>query len=512
MTRAATARSSERILVVGPYPPWRDGIGNYAVQQVKALRSAGHHVEVLSPRPSAAHHHLDLVGPRHMAAFARLLRRFDRAIVHFHPDVFYPHPATPGQRLSQGLALAAALRCGPPVELRLHEIDHRWGTEGGPAAAATRTMLRSAGTVAVHDRVQAGLLVESFGLPPERVQVVDHGAGFVRRTTADRQRARQTLGIDQQAKVFLCIGFIAPHKGFDRALHAFRRLGVEGDGVQLHIVGAVNTDSPEIADHADLLRRLAATIPGAHLHLGYVGDEMFDRWIVAADCVVLPYRRIWSSSVAERAALYDRPVIATSVGGLPEQLGHLPHAEVVPDDAALAAAMAGAAGVARTVGDTSTGAAAADGAGGGTATPRGPGGPGGYGSWPSLEEGVAAIQAEVRRRSEASRGFPLAADRRSARPGRQRGPATAVTPASPLRRVHPLVRPKAVSARPGVSLLKRLTRRLIAWEIDPIVEQIDRVQRASLESMEALTGWVDERFETLEHAGPAAREPADGER
>lgn len=53
-----------KVLVVSPYPPRRDGIGSYAVQQVRALLRAGHHVEVCSPEPSAAHHHASLKGPK----------------------------------------------------------------------------------------------------------------------------------------------------------------------------------------------------------------------------------------------------------------------------------------------------------------------------------------------------------------------------------------------------------------------------------------------------------------
>ena len=52
-------------------------------------------------------------------------------------------------------------------------------------------------------------------------------------------------------------------------------------------------------------------------------------FIVAADTVVLPYRHIWSSSVAERAAMFDRPVIATKVGGLADQLADHPAGRVL---------------------------------------------------------------------------------------------------------------------------------------------------------------------------------------
>ena len=97
--------SATRVLVYAPYPPWRDGIGSYALQQVRAMRRDGMDVEVCSPLPSAAHHHLDARGVRGALALARLARGYDRVVLHFHPDLYYEVPATPGARLSTGTAL-----------------------------------------------------------------------------------------------------------------------------------------------------------------------------------------------------------------------------------------------------------------------------------------------------------------------------------------------------------------------------------------------------------------------
>jgi hypothetical protein len=59
----------------------------------------------------------------------------------------------------------------------------------------------------------------------------------------------------------------------------------------------------------------------------------------------------------------------------------------------------------------------------------------------------------------------------------------AVDATAPLRRLRPVVPPKAVSARPGVSALKRLIRRLIAWELDPVVAQVNRLQQATIDAV-----------------------------
>src|SRR5205085_3047450 len=132
------------------------------------------------------------------------------------------------------------------------------------------------------------------------------------------------------------------------ALRAFARLQADGGGAgpvtaRLDVVGSVRVDEPAYVQHLEELKLLAERTRGATVHAGYVSDEAFDRWLVAANVVVLPYRHIWSSGVIERAALYDRPVIMTKVGGLPAQAR--PDTVLVEDDDELAQAMAAAAGL-----------------------------------------------------------------------------------------------------------------------------------------------------------------------
>lgn len=487
-----------RILVVSPYPPIRDGIGAFAVQQVRALRRAGHDVEVCSPAPSAAHHHLDLHGPKGALALRRLMAGFDRVIIHFHPDFFYEHPATPSSRITTGLALAAALRSGPETVIRLHEVDRRWVAPTDPSARATRSVFRSATVVEVHSPDDVTMMTEDFKVPRSQVELVDHGSEFVARTTVDRAAARRSLGLPADGHVFCCIGFVQPHKGFDRAAAAFRGLGERG--ASLHIVGSVRIDDPSAADHERELEALESQIPGVHLHLGYLSDEAFDRWIVAADTVVLPYRHIWSSGVVERARLLDRPVIATNVGGLVHQLADDPRATLVEDNLQLAAAMRAAvardrAGVEGACSDGNEDDGSHD-DGGGASWAEDPPATAPASTW-EFDGPVdrATVMAEVNRRSAANRGVISragAAGRAGASGANQ--PATA---ALPLRRLRPVPPPPATSARPGVSTVKKLIRRVIAWEVDPLREQLVRLQKASLQAAETTDARLDELTDDL---------------
>jgi glycosyltransferase involved in cell wall biosynthesis len=435
-----------RILMVSPYPPRRDGLAQYAVQEVRQLRRDGHDVEVLSPEPSAGHQHLELLAFRGLLALAKRVGRYDRVIIQYHPAIYYREPVTSSERTRVALGMLAVCAAAREVEMRIHEFDYRGAHGDTLDARLTRQMWRSVSRIAVHTEYERKRFAEAFAVPPEKISVVEHGTHFVKRTELDRAGARATLGIPPDATMFLSIGFIQPSKGFDRTVRAFGDLG--SHGCRLDVVGSVRTDDFEYDGYLDDLQRAVDSTPGTHLHEGYVSDERFDAWIVAADYVVVPYRLIWSSGVVERARLYERPIVATRVGGLIDQV---PADSVLVDgDAELAAAMRRVAGV------EAVGAAASP-------------------TW-LVDSPVdqAHVMAEVRARAAAIRG---------ARVSESGEPATA-SRSAPVRRVAPLVLPPPVSSRPGVSGVKQLVRKATGWLVDPIVGQVNSLRQAVIESLE----------------------------
>ncbi|MGI8493382.1 MAG: glycosyltransferase family 4 protein [Acidimicrobiales bacterium] len=331
-----------KVLLVTPYPPLRDGLANYGLQVAAKLRQQGNAVTVVSSQPSGGAGHEDLRSCIGLLRLTRRARDFDRSVVQFHPEVFFHH-----MRLSafvrQWVGLMALFRLGGDVEVVVHET-------AGPdcsRAAILRGRLwallwRQPTAILVHTEAERSGLLARYGVDADRVRLIEHGESFQRRTSLEREEARDLLGIDPSAFVFLAIGFIQPHKGFDRAARALGQLA--GDHVRLDIVGEVRVPTPEHDRYARLLGRLAAEDPRVHLHQGYVNDEAFDEWIVAADALVLPYREIWSSGVVERAQLYDRPVVVTAVGGLADQVRDSDLVVVSPEG--LRDAMARLAGVA----------------------------------------------------------------------------------------------------------------------------------------------------------------------
>ena len=247
---------------------------------------------------------------------------------------------------AQVAAIARTFRALPGLAVTVHEVDHDRGRGRSREARAWRRLWAAVPTVRLHTEEERERFAAGFDYPNERIDVVHHGARFVKAYDGDRKAARAELGIADDAFTFLCIGFVQPHKGFDRAVRAFASLDRAERALRLDVVGSVRVATSEHDAYVAYLERLADTTPGTHLHLGFVSDVRFDQWIAASDAVVIPYRRIWSSSVLERALLFDRPVVTTAVGGLADQSGGA--ARLVHDPEELVVAMAELADVAVT--------------------------------------------------------------------------------------------------------------------------------------------------------------------
>lgn len=470
-----------RILMVSPYPPQRDGIANYAAQSVAALLREGHDVVVLSPQPSAAHLHLDfMAGPRAWAAMARRVRGFDKVIIQWHPAFFY-RGISAADRSAIDLAMAAVFRLVPEVEILVHEYEYEEVSRSAARRRSARLAFSQVDRIVFHSEKERELFLAAVPVDAARTVVVEHGQAFRPRTAMTREQARASLEIGEDEYVFLCIGFIQRHKGFDRAVRALGML--EAPRARLDIVGSTRLEEPEFLAHLSELEWLANSDERVRLHTGYVSDELFDRWILASDMVVLPYREIWSSGVLERAALFDRPVIATRVGGLEEQAADR-RVIFVDDDAALMRAMADAAGAAVT-GTTVEETGDVEGL-----------------SWDALQDTVVRRAAVMRGGLRRGTGAATAQKVRRSAEGDLAAQASTM-----VRRLPPYVTPPTTSARPGVPLVKRLIQRLTMWEITPLASRVDQLQSATANSLMVVAEEVEELKEALAAARAAA--PAD---
>jgi glycosyltransferase involved in cell wall biosynthesis len=301
----------KRVLLVSSYPPRPCGIGRYARDQAERLRTEGHEVTVISPPDGAGDMRVPFFGGRPFLAAVRLGRRFDRIVVHFQPALYY-RPRAPLSKIGTSLALLWLCLRRPRTEILVHEADRpRWWR---PDEVLLGVAFWAAPVLLFHTRAERAALERQYRVRV-RAGLVRHVDGVAVRGPASREEARRRLEIPPDEVVFVSPGFLQPHKGHERAVDAFRALGTG----RLYVVGSVRDATPENLAYAATLRLLSDTTPGFELIERFVEDEEFDAWIAAADAIILPYRRSWSSGALARAQAIGTPAVVSDVGGLPEQ-------------------------------------------------------------------------------------------------------------------------------------------------------------------------------------------------
>lgn len=321
-----------KTLIVGPVPPYRAGIAYCTMRlaeelgadvvsfkrQFPALLYPGSSdVDPTLPRFERARFLLDIVNPLTWVRTALLLRREqpDAVILVWWVWVW----ALPY------LTLLAFLPKRTRVVLQCHNIGDK-----EPAAwkrLLTNLVLRRGDVLVVHARTEAEDAARRTTRPIVTTFLPVHELG---RAVPEREVARRQLGL--RGNVALFFGHVRPFKGLDVALRAWPLLQSE---VMLVVAGEAWWKGE--AGY----RELAEGLENVRLEFRFIPDAEIATYFAAADVVLAPYRREAQSGVALTAFHFARPVIATSVGGLPEIIEEGRNGMLVPpeDPAALAAAI-----------------------------------------------------------------------------------------------------------------------------------------------------------------------------
>lgn len=117
--------------------------------------------------------------------------------------------------------------------------------------------------------------------------------------------------------LLLLYGAVRPYKGADLAIEALARVDSALD-VKLVVAGRFWNGSKEL----DRLATRLGVRDRVELRDGYVSDADTRMLFEACDAAILPYRSASQSGVVAMAFGHGRPVIATSVGGLPAAVQH----------------------------------------------------------------------------------------------------------------------------------------------------------------------------------------------
>ena len=226
-----------------------------------------------------------------------------RAGVATRPDVIYLHRFKP---LPWALATAALTRA--PVVCHLH----------GLVGLGTPAVNRGLGRFTTRFICVSAFVQERFvaaGGDPGRTSVVLNGidpAQYPWGGEVERASARAELGLSATVPLVLFFGRVAPEKGVAVLVEAMARLHNRRPSAELVLMG------PYLSD--DYHRLLVAKAPGVTIHHLPMRTDVVTP-LHAADVVVVPSidEEPFGRTVIE-AMSTARPVIASTIGGIPEIL------------------------------------------------------------------------------------------------------------------------------------------------------------------------------------------------
>ncbi|MGC4053302.1 MAG: glycosyltransferase [Paludibaculum sp.] len=153
-----------------------------------------------------------------------------------------------------------------------------------------------------------------LGAPAERIHVILNGCDASVFAPGDRVAARRELGVDESSEVVLFVGHLIPVKGVTHLMTAAIELAARRPRLELVLVG-------EGQQHAELEAALAAS--GAALKVRFAGAQPpaeVARWMRACDVFCLPSLNEGCPNVVIEALSTGRPVVASSVGAIPDLL------------------------------------------------------------------------------------------------------------------------------------------------------------------------------------------------
>ena len=246
--------------------------------------------------------------------------RLVRAVHSFGPDVVHV------QNGHMYFNLAMPLIRKFPLVITIHDVrQHLGDSESGHTPQRIMDFgFRRADHVIVHGRSMVSTVVEDIGLAPEQVHVIPLIA-LTELSSAEP--------ISDDAQSILFFGRIWEYKGLEYLIRAAPRVLAEFPEAKFTIAGR----GEDMQRYRELMHDPAAFV----VLNDWISDLHRSQLFARCSMVVLPYIEASQSGVTPIAYAYEKPVIVTRIGGLPDMVDHGKTGLLIPprDVDALADAM-----------------------------------------------------------------------------------------------------------------------------------------------------------------------------
>src|SRR5580704_7377829 len=331
MAPDATREISVALLTGGGDKPYAFGLAMELISKVASLDLIGSD-ELDSPEfhNKRGVNFLNLRGDQRPDASLR--KKMFRVLAYYAKLIQYALTAKPGifhilwnnkfEFFDRTLLMFYYRLLGKQIVLTLHNVNarRRDSKDTSLNQLTLRIQYRLADHIFVHTEKMKIELIEEFRVQAARLTVIPFGINNAvpdTRLTAGEAKAR--LGIRNGDRTILFFGNIAPYKGLEYLISAFRQIATRHDDYRLIIAGRPKNCEKYWAAIREAIRQ---DVQRGRILLKeeYIPDDMTEIYFKAADVLALPYKYIYQSGVLFLGYSFGLPVLAADVGSLRDEI------------------------------------------------------------------------------------------------------------------------------------------------------------------------------------------------
>ena len=317
-----------KIAIVGPAHPLRGGLATYNQRLAKELISMGHDVTIWSyslqypsflfpgttqytdePAPEGLRIRtaINSVNPFNWLSVGNRMRseRYDLVIVRFWLPFMGPALGTMLRRVKKNKNTHVLCIADNAIPHEKRHGDKQF----------TRYFLKTIDSfVTMSEKVKTDLQA----MTTKPVTFLSHPLYDNFGNAVPKEEACRELNIPSSNKYLLFFGFIRRYKGLDIMLNAMADDRFANSDIKLIVAGEFYEDRKqydELIKQNNLHDRVL-------LFTDFIPDSKVKYYFSAASLVVQPYRNATQSGITQVAYHFEKPMIVTNVGGLPELVPH----------------------------------------------------------------------------------------------------------------------------------------------------------------------------------------------
>jgi D-inositol-3-phosphate glycosyltransferase len=263
---------------------------------------------------------------------ATFIRKASRVLKYYGRLVWYAKKAKPGifhilwnnkfELFDRTLLMLYYKWLRKQIVLTVHNVNagKRDSNDTYLNRLSLKVQYRLADHIFVHTEKMKRELSTDLQVPETRITVIPFGINnAVPHTGLTPAEAKKRLGISGGERTILFFGNIAPYKGLEHLVNAFRRVVARRDDYRLIIAGRPKNCEKYWAPIRSAIRQDVEK-GRVLLRADFIPDEETETYFKAADVFVLPYKHIYQSGVLFLGQSFGLPVLASDVGPLKDEI------------------------------------------------------------------------------------------------------------------------------------------------------------------------------------------------